>query len=144
MDDVQYISHYGRCRQLLALVLLLALVNGCAPLRPVVPIEQPPPPPPLEYKPVVGPAAALYGEAETALMAGRLVEAEMLLERALRIEPRNAHYWHSMAQVKFGRGQYAETVQFCRKAESLGARQPQLLARNRELLWQAQKAMQGQ
>ena len=61
----------------------------------------------------------------------------MLLERALRIEPRNPHYWHGLAQVKYHQGKYRETVQFCLKVESLAAKQPQLIARNKELLRQA-------
>jgi tetratricopeptide (TPR) repeat protein len=141
MDHLPYSSYIHHNRQLAALLLFLVVLSGCSTFRQVVPPE-PVSPPPTEYQPITGPAAALYTEAETALRAGRFVESEMLLERALRIEPRNAHYWYTMAQVKYRRGQYAETVQFCKKAESLAGKQPQLLARNRELLWQAQKALQ--
>lgn len=124
----------------------MVLLNGCAPVRPIPPpspeISQPPPP--VEYKPVTGPAAALYHEAEKALQAGRYDAAEMLLERALRIEPQNSHYWYTMAEVKYRQGRYPETVQFCLKAESLAGKKSPLAPRNRELLQQAQRAMQAQ
>jgi len=126
-------------RCLAVLFLVVAILNGCAaPRKTAPPIADPETPPPaLEYKPVAGPAAALFHEAEGAQQAGRLAEAEMLLERALRIEPRNPHYWHGLAQVKYRQGKYRETVQLCLKVESLAAKQPQLIARNKELLRQA-------
>jgi len=124
----------------------MVLLNGCAPVRPIPPpspeISQPPPP--VEYKPVTGPATALYHEAEKAVQAGRYDAAEMLLERALRIEPQNPHYWYTMAEVKYRQGRYPETVQFCLKAESLAGKKSPLAPRNRELLQQAQQAMQAQ
>jgi uncharacterized protein HemY len=64
----------------------------------------------------------------------------MLLERALRIEPRNPHYWYTLGMAKYRQKQYPQAVQFCLKAESLAASQPGLLARSRELLNQAKKA----
>ncbi len=124
----------------------MVLLHGCAPVRPTPPPipEISPPQPPVEYKPVTGPAAALYFEAEKALQGGRYDAAEMLLERALRIEPQNPHYWYTMAEVKYRQGRYPETVQFCLKAESLAGKKSPLAPRNRELLQQAQRAMQAQ
>lgn len=143
MDTVYNAAFFARCRDLAMLILVAIVLNGCASPRKAAPPLPPGPvaPPSMEYKPVVGPAAALYAEAEKALQAGRPAESEMLLERALRIEPRNPYYWHTMAQVKYRQGQYRETVQFCLKSDSLARKQPQLLARNKELLRQAKKAM---
>lgn len=123
----------------------MVLLNGCAPVRPTPPPspEISPPLPPVEYKPVTGPASALYLEAEKALQGGRYDAAEMLLERALRIEPQNPHYWYTMAQVKYRQGRNAETVQFCLKAESLTGKKSPLAPRTRELLQQAQRALQA-
>ncbi len=133
------------CRRLALFLLMVVILNGCAAPRKTEPPSSPLiSPPPLEYKPVTGPAAALYQDADIALQSGRLAEAEMLLERALRIEPRNPYYWHSMAQVKYRQGKYRDTVQFCLKAESLAGKQSQLVARNKELLQQAKKAVQPQ
>jgi Tfp pilus assembly protein PilF len=97
--------------------------------------------PPTEYKAVTGPAAALYTKAEDAMRSGQYASSEMLLERALRIEPHNPHYWHTMALVKYRQEKYSQTVQFCLKADSLAGNHPRLTARNRELLEQARQAM---
>jgi cytochrome c-type biogenesis protein CcmH/NrfG len=67
-----------------------------------------------------------------------------LLERALRIEPQNPHYWYTMALVKYRQGKYQETVQFCLKAGSLAGQQPQLTSRNQELLKQAREEIASQ
>jgi tetratricopeptide (TPR) repeat protein len=145
MNTFRHISFLPSGRLLAVLFLMLMILNGCAGQRPKTPPIGPRPvvpPPPLEYKPVTGPAAALFSDAETALQSGRLAESEMLLERALRIEPRNPYYWHTMAQVKYRQGHYRETVQFCLKANSLAGKESQLAARNKELLGQA-KAMQA-
>ncbi len=146
MKDLRPISLLFADRRFIILILALLALNGCAaPQR-----TGPPPvsdpgiaPPAVEYKAVVGPAGALYGEAEKALKAGRLAEAEMLIERALRIEPRNPHYWHSLAGVKYRRGQYAETVQLCLKSDSLAGKHSPLNERNKNLLGEAKKALQS-
>lgn len=107
----------------------------------VPPAEQPAPdklsPPPPAYVPRTGPAKGLYSEAEKALASGQAGKAEMLMERALRIEPRNAHYWHTLARIKHQQAQYAQTIQFCLKSNSLATGQPQLTERNNQLLQQA-------
>lgn len=146
MNKLRQISFLTSGRLLAVLFLVLMILNGCAGPRPTPPPIGPHPvvpPPPSEYKPVTGPAAALFTDAQSALQSGRLAESEMLLERALRIEPRNPYYWHTMAQVKYRQGQYRETVQFCLKAGSLAGKESQLAARNKELLGQAKKAMQA-
>ena len=146
MDTLRYSLTPNIFYQLMVFLFALVMLGGCATVRPIPQPSGPtaPPPPPADYKPVTGPANALFIDAETALQAGHPAESEILLERALRIEPRNPHYWHTMAQVKYLQGQYRETVQFCLKAESLAGRQPQLMARNKELLQMAKQAMQAE
>jgi tetratricopeptide (TPR) repeat protein len=102
--------------------------------------EPPPvstPPPPSTYIPHAGPAIALYTDAEKALQGGQLEKSEMLLERALRIEPRNAHYWYTMARIKYEQGQYGQAIQFCLKSNSLAAGLPELTNLNNRLITQA-------
>ena len=94
----------------------------------------------VDYRPVTGKASSIYHQAEEELEAGNYPSAEMLLERALRIEPRNAHYWYILGLAKFRQKQYSQAVQFCLKAESLAGSQPGLMARNQVLLTQAKKA----
>lgn len=174
MYDIKMIAAVSRtCRArrlTVCLCLLLLLQSGCAAFRPKhqVPLPEAPPvppvqpvqplrptvavppdrpvvpPPPVDYKPMTGKAAGIYNEAEEALRSGRYSHAEMLLERALRIEPQNPHYWYTLGMAKYRQKQYPQAVQFCLKAESLAASQPGLLARSRELLSQAKKAAGGQ
>lgn len=100
------------------------------------------PAPKLPQRPVAilpGPAHRLYTQAEAAMASGQLEQAEMLMERALRIEPRNALYWHTLAQVKYDKGEFEQTVQFCLKSESLARDNPELHNVNRILMEQAEK-----
>lgn len=141
--------------RILAMILLL-LISGCASiyperqqsLPPSLPIPAPRPATPTRLPPVSipttpapGPAATLYQEGETLLQAGNPAGAEMLLERALRIEPRNPYYWHTLAQSVYQQGKYEQAVQFCLKADSLSGSDQQLAARNRTLLTHARSAL---
>ena len=94
------------------------------------------------YVPKTGSASAVYADAEKNYQEGKLDKAEMLLERALRIEPRNAHYWYTMAKLKFDQGQYKDTVQFCLKSNSLAAGIPQLVTLNNRLIADAKAKQQ--
>jgi len=102
-----------------------------------VPIERPQVPVPQPPSVQSGPAHSLYTNANEALASGHPGQAEMLLERALRIEPRNAQYWHLLAQSKYAQGDFGQTVQFCRKSESLAGNNNKLRQSNRSLLQQA-------
>lgn len=134
-------------RRLLLMLLVISLA-GCAssskkPAQTAPPASEPsrrqvesP-----EKAPVPGPAAGIHAEAEKALDHGRAAEAEILLERALRIEPRNGLYWHTLARAKFNQRRYAEAVQVVRKAETLiGRGQEDLAERNRVLMARARIA----
>lgn len=116
------------------------------PVQPVpVPAPAPQPLPPQEpaesYRPKTGPAGALYATAQEALGRGNFQQAEMVMERALRIEPRNSHYWYTMAQVKYRQGQYSQAIHFSSKSKSLAARNAQLLRLNDELIQRAKQRL---
>lgn len=116
-----------------------------SPVPAPAPIPTPAPLPPQEpagiYRPKTGPAGALYASAQQALDSGSYQQAEMAMERALRIEPRNGHYWYTMAQVKYRQGQYSQAVHFCSKSKSFAGRNTQLLRVNDELIQRAQQQM---
>jgi predicted Zn-dependent protease len=119
---------------------------SCMPAQHTI-ITKPPPekvPPPVEYKPVTGPAASLYAEAQKADTEGRLADAEVVLERAIRIEPRNPFYWHYLAEIKYKKGDYRKAGQVCLKTDTLAGPYPQLATRNKELMAKAKRAMQPQ
>ncbi len=123
--------------------LLLFLLQSCSSHQPSYPHEPPPRLPPAEeYTPRTGPATAIYNDAYRALEAAQYPQSEMLMERALRIEPRNPHYWYTMALVKFRQGEYTQTVQFCLKAGSLAGNQYLLSDLNRKLMEQARNELE--
>jgi len=95
------------------------------------------------YQPKLGPAASLYNQGEQHLRQGQLDKAEMFLERALRIEPRNPDYWHTMAEIRFQQGKKQEAIQCCLKSNSLAARSSQLIDRNNALIARAQATEQN-
>lgn len=84
-----------------------------------------------------GPAGGLLVSANEALAVGNYDQAELFLERALRVEPRRAEYWHAMGRVRFGQGHYDQAVQFCLKSNSLAGRDRALIRQNWELVVQA-------
>lgn len=95
-----------------------------------IPEVQPEVPAPVYVPPPPGQAGALLSSANKALQAGQFNQAEMHLERALRVEPRSAQLWYAMAQVRFGQQNYAQAVQFCLKSNSLAARNAAILQQN--------------
>lgn len=147
------------CRSLAFLLLAFAL-HGCAVTGPLPP--RPAAPQPAEMKgsaevtepagaaePVAapaarpqGPAASLYLQADSALRSGDPRRAEMLIERALRIDPGQALYWHTLGRAKYDQGAYAQAVQLFLKAESrMNAGDP-LARSNRQFLEAARSRAQ--
>lgn len=75
-------------------------------------------------------AGALLASARQQARAGDFSQAEIILERALRVEPRNARLWHEMAQVKYAQQDYNQAVQFCIKSNSLAGKDYNLMQQN--------------
>jgi tetratricopeptide (TPR) repeat protein len=75
-------------------------------------------------------AATLLAGARQNVRAGQFDQAEMTLERALRLEPRNARLWYEMARVKYGQKDYKQVVQFCIKSKSLAGKDYVLIKQN--------------
>jgi len=112
------------------------LLHGCA--------ARPPAGEPVISKPPVQEktaAGSLLASAHQAVQAGQFNRAEVTLERALRVEPRNARLWHEMALVKYGQGDYGQTVQFCLKANSLAGRDAAQIRQNWQLMSRAYAKM---
>jgi len=142
------------------LIVLNLCLPGCSVKHPVdlpvipapAPLPVPPAPPPLPAPapvtvpaPEPGPsvsresapvpeegraAATLLASARQSARTGQFSQAEMMLERALRVEPRNARLWYEMAQVKYGQKDYGQTVQFCIKSNSLAGKDYDLIQQN--------------
>jgi predicted Zn-dependent protease len=88
----------------------------------------------LELKNQKGPAHSLFRDAEQALRLGEYKRAEMLLERALRVEPKNGWYWHAMGRVQYEQGSFEQAIQFCLKSNSLAGQDMTLRHKNQLLL----------
>jgi len=103
-------------RPIVSLLLILVVV-GCAVVQPSIPR------PVSSGNPAV---LALIDRAHSQNAAGELELAGASLERALRIEPRNALLWQELALVRLDQGLY-------RQAESLSAKSNGFAADNRTL-----------
>lgn len=82
---------------------------------------------------------ALLDNAQQAVGAGQLHNAESQLERALRIEPRNAVLWHYMAKLRLHQNRFAEAAGFAAKSNSLAANQRSLRADNWRIIAHARQ-----
>jgi predicted Zn-dependent protease len=84
---------------------------------------------PAQPRPAPGPAASLQLEAEAALAAGDPDRAATLLERGLRLEPRNASLWLSLARARDAEGDEAQAEQLALRAVREAGSQPELQRR---------------
>jgi tetratricopeptide (TPR) repeat protein len=129
-------------RYLLALLaaVIAAVVAGCA----AVYTPSPGPVPETAAAPegpVGSPAVvALFDGARADSAAGRLPNAAASLERALRIEPRNARLWQELARVRLAQGDYAQAESVARRSSSWAGGDAALRAENWRLIAQAREA----
>jgi len=81
--------------------------------------------------PLENPAVAeLMADASSAELEGRHEQAAMLLERALRIQPRNPELLQSMAEVQLQLRDYDQAMGFASRSYDLGPRVGELCSRN--------------
>jgi Flp pilus assembly protein TadD len=85
------------------------------------------------------PVLALVEKAEAQRAAGDLDGAAATLERALRIERRNAHLWNRLAQVRLQQGQYDQARSLAAKSDALAGDAPGLLRDNARIRARAAK-----
>ena len=130
------------CRTFTMAFLLSFLLYGCTARSPIPSPSYPEPAKPVAiYSPKLGPAASLYRQAESSLAQGRYRQAEMELERALRIEPRNGDYWYTMARVKYHQNLPDQAIQFSLKSKSLAGHNSDLIRLNDELIGSARQQL---
>ncbi len=101
--------------------------------RPVIKEQQ------IVYQPAIGPAGPLYHQAQTHASLKNYQQAEQVMERALRVEPKNGHYWYALAQIKFQQQQYPRAIQLCLKSKSMAPSDHQLRQLNDDLIQQVRK-----
>lgn len=134
------------------LIYGMALLAGCA--TSPEPARGPDPAPPPEAQQLPAPApervpppraettavAGLMESARADTAAGRLPNAAATLERALRIEPRNARLWHDLAQVRLRQRDYAQAESLAARSNTLAGSDSDLRAANQRLIEEARAA----
>ena len=86
------------------------------------------------------PVAALLEEASRQEAAKDPAAAVGSVERALRIEPRNAHVWHRLASLRMKQRQYGMAVELAAKSNSLAGGDAELVRDNWRLMARGYKA----
>ena len=102
----------------------------------VVIAEAVPRPPVSENRAVI----ALLDRARLDNGTGQREAAGASLERALRIEPRNAWLWHELAQLRHAQGQYAQAISLAQKSNSFAGSDRRLQAFNWRVIGNARVA----
>lgn len=81
----------------------------------------------------------LLNQAREATRAGDLQRAEVLLERTVRIEPRNAALWHYMAKLRLHQARLQDAIGLASKSNSLAGNDNKLKADNWRIIAHARQ-----
>jgi cytochrome c-type biogenesis protein CcmH/NrfG len=84
---------------------------------------------------------ALADTARNDVAAYQYARAAAGLERALRIEPRNARLWHELAQVRAFQEQYQQAESLAQRSNRFAGDNRQLLRANWNLIAECRKEM---
>lgn len=81
-----------------------------------------------------GPAAELIAQADSLQQNGDSSSAIARIERAVRLEPRNAYAWHRLATLHFASGDLKKAEQFARRSNQFAAGNRELIDANQQVL----------
>ncbi len=84
----------------------------------------------------VGPVAELHRKAISAIHQDRYPQAVEYLQRAIKIEPRNAYSWHYLALTYWQSNQYGRCIDMINRSISYSSEQDDLERANAALLAQ--------
>lgn len=73
---------------------------------------------------------SLLDKARQATRAGDYQRAEVLLERTVRIEPKNATLWHYIAKLRLAQSRYRDATGLAQKSNNLARSNNKLIADN--------------
>jgi tetratricopeptide (TPR) repeat protein len=73
---------------------------------------------------------SLLAQSRDQRRVGKWDRAAMLLERALRIEPRNAEVWSRLANIRFDQQSWSKAIQLAAKSNTLARNNVDLKRRN--------------
>lgn len=131
----------ANCRCTFCFALLLGsflLLSACAQRPPTAVIEDRSE----EYagtQDAARPVVSLLAKAKQHENLTQWERAAALLERALRIEPRNAYLWHRLANIRLQQGRYGMAESLAEKSNSLVTEDETLRQRNAELIETARR-----
>lgn len=89
-----------------------------------------------------GPGGVLMTHADQYVAAGEDAQAIALLERMVRIEPRNGHAWLRLAEIHFASGELNKAEQFARRAMQFAGTDKMLLRETQLLLDKVRRQME--
>ncbi len=115
---------------ILIFVSLGLLVSGCASLR----MSPSPASTPISDNAAV---VSLADSARSDTQAGNFATATASLERALRIEPRNAGLWQELARVRMAEGHYQQAEAMAQRSNSWAGDNNALRAENWRIIGQS-------
>ena len=84
--------------------------------------------------------ASLVDQSRTEASAGRLGNAAASMERAIRLEPKNARLWQELARLRLNQRDYAQAEQVAMKANTLTRGDYAMRAENWNIIAQAREA----
>ncbi len=98
---------------------------------------------PFEETPVSGNPAviALANTARGDTAAYQYAKAAASLERALRIEPRNARLWHELAQVRMQQEEYRQAESLAQRSNRFAGSDKKLRSANWKLIAESRKEL---
>lgn len=82
---------------------------------------------------------SLVSSADNSIRHGDYRAASAAIERALRLDPKNAHLWHRLAQVRLRQSEYAQVESLSLKSNALSNGNKPLMARNWSLISKARR-----
>lgn len=92
------------------------------------------PAPQISSKPTSGTVLALLSQAKTEERAGNSERAAAVLERALRIEPRNAQLWYRLALLRLQQGKLNMARSLATKSTALAPSDTLLKSQNQTII----------
>ncbi len=91
-----------------------------------------------------GTVLALLNTAKGQEQAGNLAGSAATLERALRVQPRNAVLWNKLAHIRFKQGKYSQAASLARKSNGLAGGNVAVKQSNYDLINRVRQALGNQ
>ena len=115
--------------RLIQLLCFTSLLAACSTTATIAPVEDVQP---------QGPGSSLLEQAQIHQDRGELSQAMALVERVVRMEPRNSYAWHRLAQLHLAAGETEKAIQFAKRSNQMAGNNQALITKNLHLIESAQ------